>query len=230
MAVNTQTLTRTVYSRRARTYDFFVHRLTMGVESRLRHRLLGRLALRPGDTVLDLACGTGLNFDAIEEAIGPSGQLIGVDLTPAMLTEARNKVTACGWANVTLIEADATAFQATEPVDVALCTLAIGLMPDPDAAVWAMVGMVRLGGRVLIGDGRLANRWYGPLLNPPLRWVSDPWIPAAMRERYWRARPWETLQALTEDFHCEEWLGGTVYIAWGRRSIEKLSSQVRWNR
>lgn len=219
------TSVRATYARRARSYDALVRGLTLGVEARLRRRLVGRLALRPGDAVLDLACGTGLNFDAIEETIGPTGRLIGVDLSPAMLAEARKKVAAHGWLNVTLVEADATTFRPAEPVDVALCTLAIGLMPDPDAVVWAMAGMVRPGGRVLIGDGRLVNRWYGPLLNLPLRWVGGPWVPATMRERYWSARPWEALQALTEEFHYEEWLGGTLYVAWGRRGDWGVSSQ-----
>ena len=127
-----------------------------------------------------------------------------MDLSPAILAEAYKRVAAHGWSNVTLIEADATTFRLTEPVDVALSTLAIGPMPDSDAVVQAMVTMVRPGGRVLIGNGHLVERWYGPLANPLLRWVGRLWVPAAVREHYWTARPWETLQALAEDFHYEE--------------------------
>src|ERR1700712_1415570 len=43
------------------------------------------LGLRPGDRVIDIACGTGLNFPLIEAAIGPDGRIVGVDLTDAML-------------------------------------------------------------------------------------------------------------------------------------------------
>lgn len=71
---------------------------------------------------------------------------------------------------------------------------------------------------MLIADGRLADRWYGALVNPMLRWFGNPWVPAAMRDRYWAVRPWETLQAVTENFHYEEWLGGVLYAAWGRRA------------
>ena len=145
---------RAVYGERARSYDAFIRLLALGIEVPLRRRLVRRLALQPGDTVLDLACGTGLNFAAIQKKIGPSGQLIGVDLTPAMLDEARKKTKSHGWTNVTLIEADVTTFRPSEQVDVALCTLAIGLMPDPEAVVRAMVEMTRPGGRVLIGDGQ----------------------------------------------------------------------------
>ena len=175
MNVSIQNHVQAIYTRGARWYDALIGGLALRKEARLRRRLVDRLALRLGDTVLDLACGTGLNFVAIEEAIGPTGRLVGVDLSPAMLAEAPKKVAAHGWANVTLIEADATTFRLAEPVDMALCTLAIGLMPDPDAVVRAMVGMVRPGGRVLIGDRRLVERWYGPLVNPLLRWVGNPW-------------------------------------------------------
>src|ERR1700692_1943677 len=48
------------------------------------------LGLRPGDTVVDMACGTGLNFRLLEMVVGPRGRIIGVDLTDAMLARARN--------------------------------------------------------------------------------------------------------------------------------------------
>jgi ubiquinone/menaquinone biosynthesis C-methylase UbiE len=217
MAVSTRQQTRTTYSQKARSYDAWVRGMTLGIEARLRRRLVRRLALHAGDRVLDVACGTGLNFPYIQEAIGPTGTLVGVDLTPAMLAEASKRVAARGWSNVTLIEADAMALVLPEPVDAALCTLAIGLMPDPGAVAESMVGAVRPGGRVLISDGRLVDRWYGLLANPLLLWIGKPWVPPALREHYWTARPWETLVMLTEDFDYEEWLGGTLYVASGHK-------------
>jgi ubiquinone/menaquinone biosynthesis C-methylase UbiE len=216
MAVSTQHQVRTAYSQRAQSYDAWVRGMTLGIEARLRRRLVRRLALRPGDRVLDVACGTGLNFPFIQEAIGPTGELIGVDLTPAMLAEADKRVAAHGWDNVTLVEADASALALSESVDAALCTLAIGLMPDPGAVVESMVDVVCPGGRVLISDGRLVHRWYGFLANPLLHWIGRPWVPPALCERYWTARPWETLVMLVEDFDYEEWLGGALYVVTGR--------------
>jgi demethylmenaquinone methyltransferase/2-methoxy-6-polyprenyl-1,4-benzoquinol methylase len=217
MTVSAQQQIRTTYSQKAGSYDAWVRRMTLGVETRLRRRLIRRLALHAGDRVLDVACGTGLNFPFIQEAIGPTGRLVGVDLTPAMLAEAGGRVAAHGWRNVTLIEADAMALALPEPVDAALCTLAIGLMSDPGLVVGSMVDAVRPGGRVLISDGRLIDRWYGLLANPLLRWIGSPWVPPALRERYWAARPWETLVMLIDDFDYEEWLGGALYVASGHR-------------
>ena len=61
-----------------------------------RLRAVRALGIHAGDTVVDIACGTGLNFRLIEETIGPGGRIVGVDLTDAMLpvpgTGSRRKV------------------------------------------------------------------------------------------------------------------------------------------
>jgi ubiquinone/menaquinone biosynthesis C-methylase UbiE len=64
------------------------------------------LDLRPGARVLDVACGTGANFALIEERIGPSGELVGVDVAPQMLYQARGRVAGAGWKNVRLRAGD----------------------------------------------------------------------------------------------------------------------------
>src|ERR1700733_9954771 len=48
-----------------------------------RLRTVQALGLRPGASVVDVACGTGLNFSLLQEAIGPQGRIVGVDLTDA---------------------------------------------------------------------------------------------------------------------------------------------------
>ena len=54
-----------------------------------RRRAIRALGLRPGHTVVDVACGTGQNFPFLEQAIGPEGRIVGVDLTDAMLAQAQ---------------------------------------------------------------------------------------------------------------------------------------------
>src|SRR5579862_9251221 len=67
-----------------------------------RLRAVQALGLRAGDSVVDIACGTGLNFRLIEEMIGPDGRITGVDLTDAMLAQAQERVAANGWSNISL--------------------------------------------------------------------------------------------------------------------------------
>ncbi len=100
-------LARKIYRDFALTYDRYNTRSEvllgrLGIRP-LRDRIISQLHLQQGDTVVDVGCGTGLSFSLLEECIGPRGRLIGVDLTPEMLAKARDRVTSCGWENVTLI-------------------------------------------------------------------------------------------------------------------------------
>ena len=68
-----------------------------------RVEAVGKLELAPGLTVLDLGCGSGLNFELIMDAIGPEGALVGVDFSSGMLARASNKVSQNRWRNVHLV-------------------------------------------------------------------------------------------------------------------------------
>jgi len=85
------------YQNWAKVYDWLTPIYLLGNEKRLRKKTIGSLHLRPGQTVLDIACGTGRNFPLILEKIGPAGRLVGVDYTAAMLARARERVEREGW-------------------------------------------------------------------------------------------------------------------------------------
>ena len=78
------------------------------------------LDLKPGETVLDLGCGTGISFERLHREVGPEGRIIGLELSPEMLELARQRVELNGWTNVTLIEGDASAVEIPGPVDAVL--------------------------------------------------------------------------------------------------------------
>jgi demethylmenaquinone methyltransferase/2-methoxy-6-polyprenyl-1,4-benzoquinol methylase len=107
----TQTI-KDLYQQRAPPYDLAV-RVYQGAfgfrYSAYKKRTIELLQLKPGDTVVDLGCGTGLNFAPILADIGKSGKLIGVDLSQNMLARAAERITRYGWENVQLVESDMTA-------------------------------------------------------------------------------------------------------------------------
>src|SRR4051812_3411857 len=73
----------------------------------LRERAVGMLDLRRGDTVIDAGCGTGLCFPYIEDAIGPTGEVIALDECPSMLEQARDTADRNGWRNITSVRSAA---------------------------------------------------------------------------------------------------------------------------
>lgn len=205
-----------IYVRRARDYDRDAAWLSLGLQQRFRRCAVQKLNLRRGQTVLDVACGTGLNFPAIEAAIGPQGRLIGFDYTAAMLEQARQRIEQQKWQNVQLIQGDVLQLELVEPVDAVLCTFAIGLFPSPRRALERMLAALRPGGRILIADFKLCQRWYAFLINPAMKRLARSWVPSV--DAYLGVAPWRDLWELLGEIRYGEQFGGIVYLAQGVKS------------
>jgi len=76
------------YDRRDRMFRLIGFR-----EPSYKRKAVAALDLRQGDTVVDIGCGTGLNFAYLQNVVGPEGKIIGVDLTPGMLAQAKKRIT-----------------------------------------------------------------------------------------------------------------------------------------
>jgi ubiquinone/menaquinone biosynthesis C-methylase UbiE len=104
-----------------------------------RQKVIQSLQLQAGQTVLDLGCGSGLNFELIIDAIGPQGTLIGVDFSAKMLRKAQKTIDTHGWKNVFLLQQDASKLNIKElniysgidiRMDRILCTLGLSVFPE----------------------------------------------------------------------------------------------------
>ncbi|WP_094531700.1 class I SAM-dependent methyltransferase [Halorubrum halodurans] len=120
------------YDRWARVYDWFA-RATAGVGG-VRDACVDALDVDEGDTVVEFGCGPGPNLPALREAVGPSGHVVGVDLTGRMLDRAQVLIARRGWRNVSLVRGDA-ATPAVADADAVLSTFVTSLFPDPAAVV-----------------------------------------------------------------------------------------------
>jgi ubiquinone/menaquinone biosynthesis C-methylase UbiE len=116
----------------------------------LPKRREARLALdvQPGDRVLDLACGTGLNFAHLSELVGAEGHVTGVDLTPAMLDSARAQIDRHGWRNVEVREADAANLPFPDAsFDKVICVFSLNIIPNYVRAIEEVKRVLMPGGR-----------------------------------------------------------------------------------
>jgi demethylmenaquinone methyltransferase/2-methoxy-6-polyprenyl-1,4-benzoquinol methylase len=198
------------YRRKARHYDVTsrLYPLPGYPQRSQRRRTVEALGLRPGGTVVDVACGTGLNFSLLEEAIGPEGRIVGVDLTDAMLAQAEERIEANGWRNVGLVQADAAAFEFPAGVDAILSTYALTQVPGAEEVVVNGAAALVPGGRLAILDLKLPD--HAP------RRLAQVGISAEWIER----RPWETIRDAVERELVEatwaELCFGTAFLASGR--------------
>ena len=200
-----------------RTYGVWAHiygvanPLMFGQLPRLRRTAVDHLCLEPGSSVLDVSCGTGANFSYLQEHIGPSGRLQGVDYTPEMLDSARGLVKRKGWENVELQHGDAAKLDLGQQFDGVLWTLAASVVPDWETALERAIAHVRPGGWFVVADARFSERWYAR----PLNWYGDlmEWVAAGDITR----RPWELLPGHLSEVGYEEQFLGFFYVAWGQR-------------
>lgn len=138
--------------------------------------LVFRLAPIPGERALDIGCGTGQVVRRLAEAVGVAGRVVGIDLSPAMVHEARAKMAAAGLADVDFRVMDARDPDLPEgSFDVIAASLVLFFLPDPAAAL-------RAWSRLLTGSGRAGITTFAA--RDP-RWeevdsVFDPYLPPAM--------------------------------------------------
>ena len=118
---------------------------------------------KPGELVLDVACGTGPSVVAAARAVGPGGHVLGVDVADQMLAIAQEKVSIAGLANVELRRGDMTDLKLSPAsFDVVLCVLGLFFVDDMPGLVRSLWELLRPGGRLAITV--LGDRFFAPML------------------------------------------------------------------
>jgi phosphatidylethanolamine/phosphatidyl-N-methylethanolamine N-methyltransferase len=229
------------YGRWARVYDVLARR-TPGI-GRLRAGAVAALELADGDVVVDLGCGTGANLPYLRDAVGPTGTVVGVDLTGGMVDRARSLVADRGWRNVHVVQGDArrppiadVAPAVEAGVDGVLASFVVGMLEDPASAVvdWCdlvasserSIGGPSSTGTVVLVDAALSERPIAAPINAAFRALTvlstppttqlryDPSPHDVLRERVRGAR--DTLESRSSATHHREHLLGIVRVTGGR--------------
>lgn len=174
------------------------------------------LHLQAGSRVLDIGCGTGLNFPLLLEAVGPRGQVVGVDRSRQMLEVARRKTVQAPPGNVALIQGNAEQLDqaasgldgSVASFDAVLFTYSLSLMSNFQEAWRQATSMVRPGGRVAIVDMQPPHGW-ARLLDPVAR------LACRLGGSDINARPWTLLERTAHDVQSWSLRGGHVQVRAG---------------
>jgi ubiquinone/menaquinone biosynthesis C-methylase UbiE len=193
------------YRRRAGVYD-----RELALFEPIRRLAISKLALRPGDVVFDVGCGTGLSLSMLRQGIGPKGRIVGIEQSPEMVAQARRRVARASWARVTLLCSPVETADIRVNADAALFHFTHDILQRPEA-IANVIGHLKPGARVVASGLKWAAPW---LLRPINLFV----LPAALRSVTsfdGMGQPWELLRDKLGQMDVESRLRGGAYIASG---------------
>lgn len=196
-----------LYQRAAPSYDAS---RAVRISRRAQARAVTELGLRPGWRVLDVACGTGLNFEAIEEGIGPLGALVGLDSSPDMLERARRRIDAKRWENVSLQETAAVDAQLEGLFDAALFSFSHDVLRSREA-IEHLLPYLRTGARIAAAGVMYPSGLLKPL-RPLMRAAAAPYATSSEGLE----RPWSHLDELVGTPWVERLMGGCMFVVSGQ--------------
>ena len=194
------------YRRLSARYDYATRRIEP-----VRRQTIDALRLERGHRVLDVACGTGKSFEMLREAVGPEGTVVGVEQSPEMLRQARERVRQGGWDNVQLIESTIEAADFEGPFDAVLFVYTQDVLHS-DAALARIFEATRHGARVA-STGLKLFPWYIGIANVWLLAISYPYFTTFRG----LAKPWTPLERYVHLLGVRSTFFGSGYIAEGVR-------------
>jgi ubiquinone/menaquinone biosynthesis C-methylase UbiE len=168
---------------------------TLAFWERIGRRTVDRLELQHGANVLDVGCGTGASALPSAEMIGPTGFVIGVDLSARLLDRAREKAAKRGLSNIEFRLADMTSLGYPDGhFDAVVSVFSIFFVPDMEGLVRELWRMVRPG-------GKLAVTTWGPRIFEP---AYSRWLAAIKDERpdlHSAFNPWDRITDIDSVHH-----------------------------
>lgn len=192
------------YDRMARWYG--AAEFTILFPHRFRRRAVQRLDLRPGDSVMEIGCGTGRNLPLLCKAVGAKGQVIGVDLSAGMLARSQRWVSTNHQSNVRLLREDAGELSMAGDLDAVLFSLSYSVLPERARVLDRAWQALRPGGRLVIMDCGLLRTPLAGVLAP----IADSIATVFPGDPY--SRPWEDLTRFSQPVETDWFQFGIYFI------------------
>jgi SAM-dependent methyltransferase len=200
-----ETAALALYRARCGYYD-----LQLAPYEALRRCAIEHLALQPGQTVLDIGCGTGMSLDLLQQAVGPQGQVVAIDQSREMLEQARRRVDCAGWHQIELVCSPVQDAALPARADAALFHFTHDILQTP-AALDHVLAHLAPGARLAVCGLKWAPPWFAAL-NPLVWWNAV----QSVTTLDGLDAPWAGLAQRGARLTVESLFGGTLFLACGR--------------
>ena len=182
-----------------------------------RKRAVELLDLKSGQTLLDVACGTGANFEHIKR-VTKEIEIYGTDFSEGMLRKGQSLIKKNNWNDVTLFQADARELssslikaqtQLNLKFDRIICVLGLTVIPEWEGVLNKMLNLLAENGRIVIVDVFAEKRGFNT-------WLVEKFARADLDREIW-----QTLEKTTSNFYYEylpvkeSKVGGKLFVATG---------------
>lgn len=178
----------------------------------LRHKAVASLGLKPGNRVVDAGCGPGGSFPYLVEAVGTSGEVTGIEISPEVAVNARNRIAARGWTNVNVVVGNCESLPLNGKYDAMLFFGAPDCFASPKA-LDNLLPHLKENGRIAIFSAKLTRR-------PSMAWLNE-----LFRRNFARATfdstpqldydPWKLMEQRVGELEVHEYFGGIFFLASG---------------
>ncbi len=193
-----------LYRARSAYYD-----LQLAPYEAVRRQAVECLRLEPGQTVLDIGCGTGMSLGLLQEAVGPAGRVVAVDQSPEMLEQARSRVLRSGWHQVDLVCSPVQQASLSGQADALLLHFTHDILQTP-VALDHLLAHLKPGARIAVTGLKWASPLCGPL-NALVWWHALQSVTTLQG----LDAPWEPLLQRGVTLEVEELFWGAIFLARG---------------
>lgn len=201
------------YTKYAKDYDLAVKLyplLGINIE-KYRDKAVNALNLQKGDIVVELGCGTGLNFQRVLEKIGSNGKLIGIDVTEKMLEVARKRIQKHRWDNIELVHKDIAEYEFPKEIDGIFATGALQYSAKHEQIVKHGHDALKHGKSFAVLDFKM-SKGIAKIFAPLLLCFTSPFL---ANEEYMQRKAWKSIEKYFEKTTYEEGWGGFLYLSVG---------------
>lgn len=178
----------------------------------IRARAVDLLHLREGQRVLDVGCGPGGSFPYLRAAVGATGSVVGVEISPDVAELAERRIARNRWSNVEVKTAPAQSVTLAGPYD-ALHMFAAPDVFASESALSNLLPRLKVGARIVVFSAKTSSGRFGWVLNPFLRLLFPKLTFATTPVP--NDAPWRPLARYLTDFTVQELFFGWMFLASG---------------